>query len=180
MKLDFDNPTLNIFLNNPQQEYYLRELEIKLKRNPKLLFKDLHYFIELDILVVKKYANIKKYKLKKDSEFVKSLQRMWILYLLKPLINVLKNKVDKIILYGSFANQTYVSMSDIDILVLTDEHRLIVKEVSDLEHKLNKEASFITMSSLDYYRKLKNKESFINNVDSNGIIVYTREPNEFE
>ena len=175
MKLDFDNPTLNIFLNNPRTGYYLRELELKIKRNPKVLFKELHYFVDLDILVVKSEANTKKYKLNINSEFVKSLQRIWILYLLKPLVKALEKKVDKIILYGSFANQTYVSKSDIDLFVLTDEKNLSLKEVSELEHKLNKEASFITMSGLDYYRKLKNKDSFINNIDSKGIIVYSCE-----
>lgn len=179
MKFDLSNPTLNLFLNNPEKGFYLREISKTIKRNPSLLSKELNNYYKLNILQEKKQANTRIYTLNVNSEFVKTLQKLWILSELKPIVDSLKEDVDKIILYGSFADQKYTSTSDIDLLVLIDTKKINQEEVSKLEQKLNKEISLITMSELEYNRKLKTKDSFINKVNNKGIIIYSREINEF-
>lgn len=181
MKIDFNNPLLLHLLRNPQSKYHVRELITILHRNPKMIVSDIKYLNTLNIIDIKQSANLKTIKLS-DTEFTKTLKKMWILGVLNKILKKLDLKeVRKIILYGSFANQKYVSKSDLDLLILTEDEPTkdlkvqISNTITELESIIDKELSLIFMAEIEFYHKVKNKDKFANNVYDLGIVVYEQQ-----
>ena len=93
-------------------------------------------------------------------------------------INMLGNRVKKIILYGSYARGDYNNSSDIDILILTDYEREecynAFKKISEMTYGLDLEYDVILMPLINNINDFNNGVEcvpFYINVQKEGIIL---------
>jgi len=83
------------------------------------------------------------------------------------------SKISKIYLYGSFADLTYNSSSDVDLLtIFNGDTKYNVKAIQELEDYFGKEVNFIRYNDIDFFKLLKEKNKFANNVFEKGIKIY--------
>ncbi|WP_414836472.1 nucleotidyltransferase domain-containing protein [Candidatus Nanohalococcus occultus] len=89
---------------------------------------------------------------------------------------LLGGRVQKIILYGSYARNEHTPGSDIDLLILVDEKKRDDRErVSKLAGKWFEERNLLFSATVlevqDFNEKLKAGYSFHENVDDEGIEI---------
>lgn len=93
---------------------------------------------------------------------------------------LLGDRVNKIILYGSYARGDYNKDSDIDIMILTDLNFKEIEEyrdkISDIAYEIEEDNDFnITLSPLikniDNYNKRINVIPFYMNVQRDGVVL---------
>jgi len=97
----------------------------------------------------------------------------------KELKHLLKDKLNRIILYGSYANKTFDEESDVDIMVLTeltdDEvkkiHDDVIDIVVDLSLKYDVLVSVVLKSSKQF-NKYSSVIPFYKNVLEYGVTLY--------
>ena len=95
------------------------------------------------------------------------------------LQSLLGEKLVKVILYGSYANNTFDEESDVDIMVLT---KLTEKEIKRIDERINElvvELSLqyellvsIFLKSADQFYKFSDVIPFYKNVLEHGITLY--------
>lgn len=86
-------------------------------------------------------------------------------------------KVQKIILFGSYARGDYDEESDVDILVIVDDENLNYykkKRIEIISDYLNKEEIFLSIiiEKASIVERYKNYSPFLINVDNEGKVLY--------
>ncbi len=177
--INLNNSVLNLLFKSPEKEYYVREIIKLTGASPKKIIKEINELMQYNIINTKKTANIKRVFLN-NTELVKTLKKLWIFSILtnwSQKINAAN--IVKILLYGSFANQSYSSKSDIDLLYITETGKKInLETIPDLENQIAKEASVIAIPEKDYYNRFRKKDKFIKNIEDNNIVIWESEHNE--
>jgi len=82
-----------------------------------------------------------------------------------------KTEIEKVVVYGSRAKNTYKTGSDIDFAIWTDQHNKIPEILSELD-ELPTPYSF----DVTDYKMLKN-ENIKTDIDNDGILFYSNETN---
>jgi len=92
---------------------------------------------------------------------------------------VLGDKLEKVILFGSYARGDYDEESDIDIMVIAD---IALEEANRVRDKINGVAGdflwdygilvYLSMDCSDIYHKYKDYSGFYINVQKDGIELY--------
>jgi len=95
------------------------------------------------------------------------------------MIELFKNKLQDIILYGSYARNENTSESDMDIMILVDEKEEVLKEYEDSIEDIMVDLSLeygIVLSlytqSVQEYQKRINVLPFLKNIQREGIRIY--------
>ena len=166
---------LQLYFSNPEKKYYLRELE-----------KKLHFPVQ----------NIRRelINLEKKEMFKKEREGKQLYYFLNkesPIYNDIKNIINKTIgiemqlsealscftgikkafIFGSFADGTEDSFSDIDIIIIGSvNEESIIDKISKLEDKLDREINYHIYSLKEFNEKRNKKNSFIDNILSKPVI----------
>jgi len=95
--------------------------------------------------------------------------------------NLFRNKLHKIILYGSYARGDYGSESDVDIMLLLDMPANAINSFFDEIVKLSSRLSLasencttvsILMQDKETYDKYVNILPFFRNVSQEGVVIY--------
>ncbi|NMM65460.1 nucleotidyltransferase domain-containing protein [Clostridium sp. P21] len=100
----------------------------------------------------------------------------------KKLINLLDNKLQDIILYGSYARNDYTNESDIDILVLANDEQqnlklyedMVTDTMVDISLEYDVVLSIYLQSVQEYKRKLEILP-FLQNIEREGVKIYAKE-----
>ena len=97
----------------------------------------------------------------------------------KELKLLLKDKLNKIILYGSYANKTFDEESDVDIMVLTqitdDEIKKIRDDVTNIVVELSLKYDVmvsVVLKPSKQFSKYSSIIPFYKNILENGITLY--------
>jgi len=160
---------LEIFFNNPDKSYYLRELARMIGKEPGVFQKDINKLVEKGILISEYRAKNRFFKLNKKHPFYKELKSIFFKTFgaegkLKKALKKLKN-IKVAFIFGSYAKGKEDSFSDIDLMIIgtPDEDKLIL-EIMKIEKKIEREINYHIFSISDWRRKLKQKNSFLKNV----------------
>ncbi len=171
------NRLLEIFLEEPEKEFYIRELSRKLKKSPTTISKYLKELEKEGILKSKEKFNHLLFKANIEKEEFRQLK---INYNLKKIsesgfVNFLIrefNEPKAIVLFGSFAKGENIKASDIDLLVITSLKKEI--NIEKFEHKFGHKIQLFLFSDGELEKmKEKNKEllnSFINGIKLHGFM----------
>jgi predicted nucleotidyltransferase len=167
---------LALFFTNPDQRYYLRELQRLLGYSAGSIRRELLRFQKDNLFDTIKAGNLLYYHINKTH----------------PLFNELKNIVAKTVgvegslkntllsirdiksafIYGSFASGKEKSASDIDLMIIGDPKISILNEyLSRLEKKLRREINPTIYSADEYKLKKKAKAGFILEILKNPKIM---------
>jgi len=160
---------LEIFFNDPEKSYYLRELARMIGKQPGVFQRDIKRLAEDGILVSEYKANSLFFKLNKNHHLYKEYKSIFFKTLgargkLKDILREIKN-IKSAFIFGSFAKGKEDSYSDIDLMIIgkPDEDELISK-ISKLESKIGREINYHIFSSSDWKKKIQEKDSFLENI----------------
>lgn len=125
----------SFFSKNPTLGFHLREVVRKTRFSPRTVHYALHFLHKNSILLKKLQGNLTIYSLNLNSIITKQLRVMDILVLLNPLIVSLKPLANKIILYGSCSDGSYINSSDIDLFIISESGEEIHNRINSFQKK---------------------------------------------
>ena len=165
-----------LYFSHPEKKYYLRQLErmlhfpvqnirrelINLEANG--IFKkeksgnQLFYFINTDSPIYSDIRNIISKTIGIESQIKESLSEV--------------SGISKAFIFGSFADGTQDSLSDVDIIITGDINEdALVEKISSLENKFQREINYHIYSEKEFTEKRKEENSFISRILSKPVII---------
>lgn len=169
---------LNYFIENPYGEVYLRELAKKLKLSPFSIKKYVDLFIEEDLVIEEKRANLRYFKANINNFVFKYIKITTNLYTIQKagLLEFLREKItnlSSITLFGSIARGEDDGKSDIDLIVIGKTKYL---NLSEIEGKLGRDIRPHIYSWGEWNKKSKQDSPFYFEVITHGIPLYGELP----
>jgi len=161
---------LGYFFEEPEREFYVRELAKLLKKSPTTISKYLDILKKEQLLISSKKFNHLLFKADVNRKF-KDSKLNYNLCLIRNsgLLDYLKDKLnypEAIVLFGSFAKAENVKKSDIDILIVSSVKKKL--DLKNFEKKLGHEIQVFAYSGKEL-SSLKNKELLNNFI--NGVVL---------
>jgi len=166
---------LALYFSHPEKKYYLRQLE-----------KILHFPVQ----------NIRRelINLEKNSIFKREKSGNQVFYFLNrksPIYSDIRNIISKTIgienqireslsgisgikkafIFGSFADGTQDTLSDIDIIIMGDiDEDVLIEKISRLENKFEREINYHIYSEKEFRERRNEENSFISKILSKPVI----------
>lgn len=165
---------MEIFVENPEKEFHVRELAKLTDSSPTTVSKHCHNLKRKGLLLSRKMSNHLLFRANTDNVNFKSFKREYNLRKLvaSGLVEFLEeelNNPEAIILFGSFAKGEDIPASDIDIFVVAPTKKTV--RTDNFEKKLKHKIQLFLHSRKEIETmKAKNKELLNNLV--NGTVVY--------
>ncbi len=160
---------LTFFARNPDQQFYIREIAKNINKSVGGTHKTLKSLKEMDFIKENKSGKNIYYQINQRNPSIKNFKIFVTINELTPLINELKERSEKIILFGSCANGEDTTKSDIDLLVLTNEKEKVNKKF--LKEKSNRKIQAIVVNTGDLL-KIKEKDKGFYQEITKGIILW--------
>ena len=160
---------LTLFMMNPGQEFFLREISRLTNENLNSVGRELKNLEELGLLESEKKGNSKYFSIETDYPIYPELRSIIMKTegINKPIKELLSqiDTVEVAFIYGSFASGQANKESDLDLFVVgkTDEDELL-EGISQLEEKLKREINYYLISKDEFEEKIENDDIFIYNV----------------
>jgi Winged helix DNA-binding domain (DUF1495)./Nucleotidyltransferase domain. len=174
---------LAYFFSNIEQELYLREIARILDEDPGNLSKELSKLEKERLFSFKLRGNQKYYYLNKEYPLfseIKSVvfKTIGIKGLLRDLV-AHSVGVNAAFIYGSYANSTENTYSDIDLCLIIDNNIFnddtFIAEINKVEKAILRDIEYIYYSEDEWNKKIKLQDSFILNLISQPKIVLVGE-----
>jgi len=174
---------LEIFFNDPQKSYYLRQLGRIIGKEPGVFQKDTNKLVESGILLSEYQANSRFFKLNKNHPLYPEFKSIFFKTLgaegkLKEILGKIQD-IKVAFIFGSFAKNKEDSFSDIDLMLIGNpDEDLLISKISKLESQLDREINYHIFSLTDWGKKLEEKDSFIKNILAQSKIFLIGNKNE--
>jgi predicted nucleotidyltransferase len=172
-----------LYFTNPDQEYYLRELERVLRTPVSMIRKELTRLKEEGLFLSRKKGNLTYYLLDQSYPLFDELKSIVFKTIgIQGLLSEILRKIRRIevtFIYGSFAKHEETGRSDIDLLIIgkIDENRLL-REINRLEKLLKREINYSIFQRDEFNRKKKEKDPFIADLLKNPKIFLIGDEND--
>jgi len=167
------NKIIEFFLENPEKEYYIRQLSRMFKKSPTTISKVLKDYQKQEILTSEKKLNHLLFKANIASKKFKTMKINYNLNTImnSSLIELIQKEYNPkaIVLFGSFAKGENIPTSDIDLLVISSVKKDINLEI--YENKLKHKIQLFVKSDKDT-EDMKTKSKELLNSFINGITLY--------
>jgi predicted nucleotidyltransferase len=170
---------LSYFFSNTVQELYLREIARLIDEDPGNLSKELSKLEKEQLFSSRSKGNQKYYYLNKEYPLfneIKSVvfKTIGIKGLIQDLVPYSMGVIAAFI-YGSYANNTENSYSDIDLCLIIDNNVFnddaFVIEINKIEKTISRDMEYIYYSEVEWNQKVKSQDSFILNLISQPKII---------
>jgi len=155
-----------LYFTNPDDEYYLRELERLLSIPVSMIRKELIRLEEDGIFLSKRRGGSVFYFLNKSYPLFGELKSIvsktiGVQGSLKEILSRMKG-IGVAFIYGSFAKHEETARSDVDLFIVgkPDDDRLL-REMNKLEAKLKREINYGVFGRDELKQKIRGKDSFI-------------------
>lgn len=160
-----ENIVLNLFLDMPATEFYLREISRKAKISPSTAKLSLDKLKKKELIFEKNIANLRVFKANRENSIILEMKKIKNIDMIKKS-DLIKNTENpsSIILFGSFAKGTNDEKSDIDILIITNNK----KPLNLLDIK-GHELQIIQLTPLRWKEKVKKDKPFYQEIITTGI-----------
>ncbi|MHB1336713.1 MAG: nucleotidyltransferase domain-containing protein [Candidatus Humimicrobiaceae bacterium] len=166
---------LQLYFSHPEKKYYLRQLEkilhfpvqnirrelINLEKNG--IFRrersgnQVYYFINMESPIYSDIRNIISKTIGIENQLRESLSEV--------------NSIRKAFIFGSFADGSQDSLSDIDIMIVGDINEDdLLEKISRLENKFEREINYHIYSEKEFRERRKEENSFISKILSKPVI----------
>lgn len=166
---------LKIFFNDPEKEYYLREIARILKKEPGHYQRYFKEFVASGILQDERRGNMRFFKLNKNHPLYQELKSMvsktvGLEYKLKDLIISLN--VSRACIFGSTASGRENSASDVDLLIIGDvDQDALISKISALEKEVGREINYHIYTESELIKKIKSGDSFFINIFTSPLLA---------
>lgn len=155
-----------IYFTNPDNEYYLRELERILDIPVSMIRNELVNLEKGGMFISKKKGNSIYYCLNKAYPLFEELKS--IVFKTVGIQGLLKEALKKVkgiavaFIYGSFAKKEEAVGSDIDLFIVGKiNETMLIREIKKLEGVLKREINYSIFTRDEFKKKVKEKDSFI-------------------
>lgn len=92
-------------------------------------------------------------------------------FLIKKIVEEIENKVhDPLILFGSFAKETYTKDSDVDVFMISDK-KINTNSIIAATHMVGRKISLKSTSRQQFLEGLRNNDPLIKEIVSNHIVL---------
>jgi predicted nucleotidyltransferase len=177
-KLDFMTPTLitvlELFLEDPMGEYHEREVVRTAKVSKGSANKMLRLLADQGFLTRERKGRMVFYSLNRTEAVVKQFKILSNVYLLKGLIDRMKEGSRRIVLFGSCAEGTDTKDSDIDLFVLTSTKSAIRREIRDFNRTSDRNVAPVVINTNELTRLKQEDKPLYENVHR-GIVLWEKE-----
>lgn len=160
---------LNLFFQNPEKEYYLREMSRYLDCEPGFFQHAINGLIKEGILIDERKGNLRLFKLNKKYPLYEEVKKiisktLGIEAQLKKLVHKLKG-IEYAFIFGSIAKGKEYAESDIDLMLIgqIDQDDLINK-INALEENLKREVNYHVYGKKEVIQKLASKNEFLTRI----------------
>lgn len=174
LKSDITVKVLGYYFINPEARHYVRELALLLKLDPGNLSRKMLELSRLGLFLVETEGKNHYFKLNQKFPLLKEYQTIYDAKfgvetsLREALVSI--GGIKEVYIFGSYAKGNFEPGSDIDLLIISDaEHAKIIKAITVLEKRWQREINTIDMSYQEYLNK-KNKDDFLKNIFSSKTI----------
>lgn len=159
---------LGLLFGNPGRSFFFNEIVALAGSGTGAVQRELKRLSDSGLVTVTQVANQKHYQANPDSPVFEELCLLIkkTVGLAEPLRNALESEREKIYLalvYGSVAKRTENALSDIDLLVVSDE--MILEDLyvllSDTEKDLKRKINPTLYTKAEFEKRLQNKNSFL-------------------
>jgi predicted nucleotidyltransferase len=158
---------IEFFLNNPSKEFTWTDINRKLKIAKASTTKWLSFLLSNNFLVKIDRSGASFYKLNQDFEIVKQTK---VLYNLTALIPFFKKPIGaRIFLYGSASRGEDKEDSDIDLLIIGERTKEILKTIRELESKLNRRVKPSFYTEFEWSQMARKDPAFYERVERDKI-----------
>ena len=174
---------LAYFFSNIEHELYLREIARLLDEDPGNLSKELSKLEKEHLFSFRLRGNQKYYSLNKEYPLfneIKSVvfKTIGVEGLLRDMV-AYSAGVNAAFIYGSYANSTENTYSDIDLCLIIDNNIFnddtFIAEINKIEKTILRDIEYIYYSEDEWNKKIKLQDSFILNLISQPKIVLAGE-----
>src|SRR4030066_1057259 len=155
-----------LYFTNPDQEYYLRELERILRTPVSMIRKELTRLEEDGLFLSRKKGNLRYYLLNQSYPLFDELKSIvfktiGVQGLLREVLSKI-NGIEVAFIYGSFAKHEEAAKSDIDLLIIGkfNDSRLL-REINKLEKVLRREINYSIFRKDEWKKKMDEKDPFV-------------------
>jgi len=158
--------TLNYFFLNPQESVHANELSRKLSSDKRNLVKKLNELESEGILQSEKKGNLRLFRLNREYPFYKEIRNIVLKTTgleenLREIINQVSG-IDRIYIFGSYAQGKMRNHSDIDLLVVGEHSIARLQELLNaIQKRLDREINAVNMGKKDFEKRLKEREPFL-------------------
>lgn len=160
---------MNYLASNPGEQFLANDIQNKVKISKGGVNQSLRELAEEGLINREKKGKIFLYSLNHTNVIAKQFKILKNVELVYPLVNKLKNKSEKIILFGSSSRGEDSAQSDIDIFVLTKVSDEIHKIVS--KFKAKRKIQLIVRNTVEYMN-MENKEKVFFEEINRGIAIW--------
>jgi DNA-binding transcriptional ArsR family regulator len=170
---------LSYYFSNTEQELYLREIARLIDEDPGNLSKELSKLEKEQLFISRFRGNQKYYYLNKEYPLFNEIKSVVFKTIgVKGLIQNLvtySNGIIAAFIYGSYANSTENTYSDIDLCLIIDNNVFnddaFVIEINKIEKTISRDIEYIYYSEVEWNQKIKSQDSFIMNLISQPKII---------
>jgi predicted nucleotidyltransferase len=155
---------LSLFAMNPEQPYYLRQISRKLDISLGAAHGALINLESCGILASQTVGKTKLYRLVRFNPIINIFKVMNALLILDPLIQTIKTKSNKIILYGSYSTGTFTSESDIDLFIVSEYEEQIQAQIDQFVRKTNLDIRPNITNLIEWIKLEKEDPDYFNEV----------------
>ena len=160
---------LTLFLENPESEYYVREIVRMTGENYNSVRRELANLESFGLITGKKKGNQHYYIVNRTFFLYEDLQK--IIQKTEGVVRVIRDDlapvsdIECMFIYGSFAKRTAGAGSDIDLFIIgdVDEH-ILIPLVHKSEQVINREINYSLMHKDEFKKRKMSEDPFVKNV----------------
>jgi len=166
---------LALYFSHPEKKYYLRQLEKILHFPVQNIRRELINLEKNSIFKREKSGNQVFYFLNRKSPIYSDIRN--IISKTIGIENQIRESlsgisgINKAFIFGSFADGTQDTLSDIDIIITGDvDEDVLIEKISRLENKFEREINYHIYSEKEFRERRNEENSFISKILSKPII----------
>jgi len=170
---------LSLFAMNPGGAFYLREISKKLGLSLGATHGALLTLEKAQLLSFRSVGKTKLFELEERvfPAAINSFRILNTVLILEPLVGLLKNDSRRIILYGSYAQGTFIVESDVDLLIVSDERETILSRLNDFLRNFELDIRPVIKGRVEWTNLEKTDPEFFREV-MNGLSLWEKEVSE--
>lgn len=166
--------TLAFFCLHPDLKFYGREAAREMGLRQSSTQRAIKALEKEGVLTSERRGRSILYQLDESRPLIKQYKAMVLVAALEPLILKLRSIADRIVLYGSCANGTYLSTSDVDLLIVTSHEKKAGEALRRFENGFAMEIRPVITSLAGWMGYKKRDPVFYNEVDR-GLLLHQSE-----
>ena len=175
---------LNQFLMNPDKEFYLRQISNNFKLSPRQVSLELKNLSKIELIVKRISGNQHHYSVNKQHPLFDELRNIFLKTVglkdvIKNYLEPIESGIDFAFIYGSMANGSAATESDIDLMIIgSPAGRKFSGLMIKAGNELGREINFNIFSLDEFTNRIRSKDHFISSVMNSPKIFIIKDSNE--